>query len=164
MTKEIKLSHGKTAIVDNDWHDYLSQWKWRANFSGWKWYAFRNEGGKIVKMHRVIMGVTDRNIQVDHINGKSLDNRRANLRLCTMAENQRNRGPAKSNTSGFKGVYWDTRAGKWHAHITVNNKKTNLGLYADSIDAARAYNAAATKWHGPFAYLNPIPSPRARND
>lgn len=93
---------------------------------------------------------------IDHINGSRSDNRIANLRLATPAENARNRRLQCNNSSGFKGVSWDAEAKKWKAHIKTGGVKVNLGRFEDRSDAARAYNAAARDAFGDFAWLNQV--------
>ncbi|WP_341520726.1 HNH endonuclease [Pseudomonas sp. G.S.17] len=90
---------------------------------------------------------------VDHINGDGLDNRRANLRVCTNAENLRNRKMHLNNRSGFKGVYFDdSRRGKpWRAQITAHGKKHRLGRFDTAEEASAAYRKAAPHMHGEFA-------------
>ncbi len=94
--------------------------------------------------------------QVDHINGNPLDNRRENLRICENAENNRNKGLTKASTSGYKGVSLYKRSGTWRAYIVTNYKQKHLGTFDNPIDAAKAYNVAAIKFHGEFARLNDI--------
>ena len=89
-------------------------------------------------------------------NGNGLDNRKANLRICSNSQNQANRGVGKNNTSGFKGVWFDNRVLRWRAAIQVLKKRIQLGKFDLKEDAARAYNKAATKYFGEFALLNRI--------
>jgi hypothetical protein len=92
---------------------------------------------------------------VDHINTDSLDNRRANLRLATHSQNSCNSRRDKSNTySRFRGVSFSKRKQKFFAAIRANGKKTWLGYFKTEIDAARAYDEAAKKYHEEFARLN----------
>jgi hypothetical protein len=104
-------------------------------------------------MHRYILGVTDRNLYVDHINHDGLDNRRDNLRVCTLAENLRNQ---RAKAGRFKGVsFYSKRIAKpWAAFIQENGKRKNLGYFATEIEAAQAYDKAATVNYGEFAALN----------
>jgi hypothetical protein len=92
---------------------------------------------------------------VDHINHNGLDNRKANLRFATRAENNRNvRCLKKNKSSRYRGVYHDKKYKKWRAHISVNNKKRHLGYFKDEKEAARAYDNAARKYYKEFAILN----------
>jgi hypothetical protein len=80
-----------------------------------------------------------------------LDNRRANLRLCTQAENNQNLGIRSDNTSGLKGVSLDKRCNRWHAEIQCSGKRKFLGYFATPQEAHIAYQAAATQMFGKFA-------------
>jgi len=105
-------------------------------------------------MHREVLKVPD-NMLVDHINHKGLDNRKANLREATHSENRYNRAkPSNPAQSKYKGVYWRKRNRKWQAQINFNKKRIYLGTFSDEIEAAKAYDRAARKYHGQFAYLN----------
>lgn len=148
--KQIELTRGKVALVDDDVFDYMSQWTWCTVKSGNKFYAF--SGGGIL-MHRIITEAPD-DMFVDHINGNGLDNRRKNLRICTPAENTANRKKNKNNTSGFKGVYWRSKKRLFEASIRKDKKYHYLGYFELAIDAALAYDAAAKKLFGEFALLN----------
>jgi hypothetical protein len=159
VTREIQLTRGKVALVDDEDFDWLNQWKWYAQpnvFAGKKAYAQRtqyisSENKVGVMMHRLIMGAT-RGLEVDHINGDGLDNRRCNLRLCTRTENARNLRKSKANTSGYKGVskYFN----KWQARLETNGKQVFVGLFPTIEEAARAYDAKAKELFGEFAGLN----------
>ena len=152
--KEICLTKGKIALVNDFDFERLNQWKWYADRIKNKVYAARKNPKKIY-MHREILKV--KNFQyVDHINGNGLDNRRENLRICTNSQNGQNRGKNKNNTSGFKGVCFHARTQTWIASIWVNRQRVHLGYFKGSIDAAIAYNEAAVKYHGKFAFLNEI--------
>lgn len=108
-------------------------------------------------MHKEIMPPTTD--EVDHINGNKLDNRKHNLRVCTHAENTKNRSPNKNpGNSRFKGVDFQKRSGTWRARITVNYRKIYLGDFRTEVDAAIAYNGAAMKYHGRYKKLNEIPA------
>lgn len=90
---------------------------------------------------------------VDHRNGIRDDNSFDNLRIATNSQNQANTGPQVNNTSGFKGVSWQSSRGKWIAMITVNGKAKNLGRYDSVVDAAKAYKRAAIEAWGEFAFV-----------
>lgn len=94
-------------------------------------------------------------LKVDHINRDPFDNRRSNLRLCTTSQNNMNRPPKNGSRSMFKGISFDIRANKWRVQIK-KNRVIHIGLFVDELDAAKAYNKAAKKYHGEFAWLNPV--------
>jgi len=91
---------------------------------------------------------------VDHINGDGLDNRRANLRLATPSQNNCNK-PGFNKSSKYKGVSrTDLKKKQWRAVIHYNNEMIHLGRFCNEVAAAKAYDKAAKKYHGEFAYLN----------
>ena len=103
------------------------------------------------------MGVTNPKIEVDHNPDQSgLNNQKHNLRLVTRQQNMSNQKLSVKNTSGYKGVVWCKPLQKWQAHIKVNYKTKHLGYFTDVLDAARAYNQAASKLFGEFAQINKI--------
>lgn len=157
--KEIQLTQGKVALVDDEDFDFLNRWKWYATRIGKTFYAVRSErigrSNKRVCMHRAILQ-SQSGIMVDHKNGDGLDNRRSNLRNCSKVENQRNQGIRQDNQSGFKGVCWENGKQKWRADISIYRRRKFLGHYATKEEAAIAYNKAALVWHGDFARLNQI--------
>lgn len=111
-------------------------------------------GGKKDLLHRVLMKVSQSDIHVDHRNRQRNDCRRANLRLATLTENNRNHGRHKDNTSGFIGVSFVKSRNKWQAGIGLNGTRKALGRYETAEDAARAYDRAARLYYGEFANLN----------
>lgn len=157
--KQIALTQSHFAIVDSQDFEYLSQWKWCAQTkkSG-KVYAAAWVGGKMVLMHRFILGITDFKVKVDHRNGNSLDNRRRNLRQSSNSENMMNRGAASHNKTGYKGVL--KCAGRnskpFKAQIGYNSSTIYLGYFETAREAALAYNVKAVELHGEFALLNEI--------
>ncbi len=104
-------------------------------------------------MHREIMQPRDDRV-VDHRNCNSLDNRRANLRFATHAENMHNRRKRKNATSQYIGVFYRKDTRKWVAKIMIGRKRIQLGNFENEIDAARAYDEGAKKYHKEFARLN----------
>lgn len=159
MTKQIPLTQGLLATVDDADFEWLNQWKWYAAKIGKTFYAVRADGKfpfrKHIYMHTEIMS-TPKGMKTDHRDHDGLNNTRVNLRNCTHAQNQQNRDRLPNNTSGYKGVSWNK--GKWQAHISVDNKLIGLGRFSDVKDAARAYNEAAKNFYGEFALLNVIPN------
>lgn len=152
--KEIRLTQGRVTIVDDDTYEYLSQFSWHFMGSG---YAARDtsqkDGKKLVLMHREIMHAPD-GVVVDHINHDSLDNRKANLRLCTHAQNIQNMKTPRSNTSGYKGVYLNKASRKWQAYIRKNGVFYHLGLFSTAEEAAHTYDKKARELFGEFANTN----------
>lgn len=108
--------------------------------------------GKLYLTHTLIFIILHgyRPEQVDHINGDVLDNRACNLRACTHAENQRNKGLTTANKSGYKGVWFNTRKQRWIAEIWVNKQKHYLGSSTNIDEAAEMYRKAAGLYHGEF--------------
>lgn len=150
---EIALVKNKgICLVDNDSFDLLKGKNWCLSSRG---YAQCSENGKTIFMHRLILN-PDGKLHVDHINGNKLDNRKINLRICSHAENIRNRGKHKKKSSKFKGVWFFVRAKKWKASIYFNSKNIYLGTFLNEVDAALTYNEAAIKYHGKFARLNEV--------
>ena len=150
MSETIQLTQNKVTIVDDEDYTALSQHKWFAHKRGNNFYAVRRPG---IRMHREITKVTP-GLQIDHINHDSLDNRKCNLRICNTAQNRWNSLPRKNNKSGFKGVTWQEEAKKWQARIQKNGCPEYLGLYFCIVKAAKAYDIAARRLFGEFAYLN----------
>lgn len=109
--------------------------------------------GKMKQFHRLIMRVDD-GMQVDHINGNTLDNRKENLRICSGIENSWNQKKHKRNKSGYKGVYWYPHSSKWRVQIGYKGKHIHLGTFSDVVEAAKVYDNAAKKYFGKFARTN----------
>ena len=157
MPKQIELTQGKVAIVDDEDFEWLNQWKWYAVRRGTIWYAVRTKRlpkRRIIYMHRIIMEPPV-DLQIDHQNMDGLDNRRCNLRICTRSQNLMNSKKCHlDHTSRFKGIYWNKRDKKWHARI--GHKGHHIGYFDDELEAAKAYNKIAFKLFGEFARLNVI--------
>jgi hypothetical protein len=150
--KKLELTQDEVALIDDSDYEALSKFKWTLLKRKKLKHAYRTNKGQTVHLHRFIMGLEkgDKR-QVDHINGNGLDNRRENLRVCTIRENQFNRGRNKNNTSGYKGVIWNKQAHKWQARIHIPKQK-HLGYFNEAKDAANAYKEAAKLYQGNFAY------------
>lgn len=157
--KEIPLTKGYVALVDDEDYDDLSQYNWHALVStSGPVYAVRNmrlPNGKRTRilMHRQIMGVSG-DVQLDHINRNGCDNRRENLRIASARVNSLNRKQFKNNTTGYRGVYLDRRINKWDARIRVDGVLKFLGIFDTPEDAARAYDREALAANRSHAQLN----------
>lgn len=154
-------THGEfIVLIDDEDYDKIKNFKWGIKLNKFpdRFYVISHdytEGNKIIHLHRQIMNCPD-NFVVDHINHNVLDNRKSNLRICTLSENSKNRKLSKNSSSGFKGVCWDKNSKKWKAYISMDLKPIYIGLFDEKILAAIAYNDAALKYHGEFSCLNKI--------
>lgn len=160
--REIPLTQGKVAFVDDQDYDFLMQWKWRAakTTGSRTCYAARHvmlDGNRYstLYMHRAILA-PENGVQVDHINGDGLCNLRSNLRMCTLTENARNKPPFKNGSSKFKGVSWHKNIRKWMAKIRCGDNQMHLGYFDSESDAALAYNKMASEIQGDFARINVV--------
>lgn len=159
--KKIPLSRGYFALIDADMFDEFSRFTWWACVQSnprtgtTRVYAYRQADGSSFRMHRQVLGFPSRALDVDHINGDTLDNRRVNLRACSRSQNNMNARKRPNTTSRFKGVCWLSRDRRWVAQIAVGGKQTKIGYFKTEVEAARAYNAAAAANFGEFARTNP---------
>lgn len=160
--KEIKLTQSLVAFVDDTDFDYINKFKWHAIKACNNFYAGSCVGGKRgnVRMHRLILNQYDPTIHIDHKDGNGLNNQRDNIRICTHAQNQHNRGANRNSRSKYVGVAFSTRRGekRWLASIKIDNKQKSLGIFPYTAEgeilAAKARDKAAIGLYGEFARLN----------
>ena len=110
---------------------------------------------KLIRMHRLVLKINDKNTFVDHQNRCRNDNRKKNLRIATARQNSMNSSKqVGDNTSKFKGVCYHKNAQKWVAYINIDEKRVHLGIFNSEIEAAKAYDKAAVEHFGEFACTN----------
>ena len=159
--REIELSQGMIALVNDDDYGRINSSKWCvARGRQGRLVAMRtdrnDEQQRTVLMHREIIGenLIPKGFVIDHINGNPLDNRRQNLRICKRGQNTKNCKKYTNNTTGFMGVHYNIRLNKWTAKIQSNGISYWLGTFVSPMEAAMAYDEAASDLHNEFATLN----------
>lgn len=144
------LKNGNKFLFDYEDFPTVAAHKWSVEDSG---YVHTTIGGKHIRLHTLLLKVPD-GMVIDHINGNRADNRKANLRAASNAENCRNQKLNTRNTTGYKGVFFDNRRNRYSADITFNYKHIFLGYFNDPYEAALAYDRAASFYFGEYARLN----------
>lgn len=146
--KQIKLTQGFVAFVDDEDFVFLSRYKWFAKVNKDRVYAARTAGNKTKLMHRIILGVVDPLIYVDHIDGNGLNNTRTNIRTCSNAQNQWNTGKWKKGENKFKGI--NRCRNRFRARISVDGKRYLIGTFDTEEQASEAYELAVKHYRGEF--------------
>ena len=155
--KIIPLTKGKETIVDDEDYPELSKWKWSYCNNGyalrmWNLNEKRLNGThkqKGMYLHNQILGKHEGH--TDHINRNKLDNRKENLRICEPTQNNANRGKARHNTSGFKGIWFRKSDGLWYAQAGRHSERPSAKTPEE---AAEKYDELAVKKWGKFALTN----------
>lgn len=156
---EITTASGIKIIADANDYPVLKNHSWCISKTG---YAVASIGKKVTKLHRYLLGITDKRFIVDHKNGNPLDNRRNNLRICNAQENARNCKASKSNLTGVLGVSFIKKSGRYRARIMVDRKEIRLGNFKTLEEAKKAREAAELKYFGEYApYASRDNEPRA---
>ena len=145
---------GEPFWFDKEDYNLVKKYCWHYDSSG---YVVHKDDDGNLYLHRLVMGITDVNIQVDHIShppkpNHKVDNRKVNLRLVTNQQNQMNNAIGKNNTSGKTGVSWDKARMKWEAYIWFDRQKIHLGRFANKEDAIIAGKEAEKKYFGEYRY------------
>jgi hypothetical protein len=154
--KEIPLTKGQVALVDDEDYEMLDRYKWQASYDPKlrSYYAIRKTSvnpRKNIRMHRVILSVPF-GLYVDHRNHNTLDNTRANLRVCTRSQNAANMVKILGGLSDYKGVKKEGQ--RWVSTININGKHLHLGCFGTEEEAAFSYDEAAVHYFGEFARTN----------
>jgi hypothetical protein len=147
--------HGGHTLIDDDDLALVLEHKWCINQKEQgKRTSYVRRTTDSLKLHQLIMGEVPEGMVIDHVNGDGLDNRRANLRFCTHAQNRQNQSKRIDGASPFKGVGWVEDRKKWRAFIKVEGRQKTLGYFDREEEAALAYDSEAREIFGDFARLN----------
>jgi hypothetical protein len=161
--KEITLTKGYIALVDEEDFDELSKFKWHVKIGRHTFYARRstlineNRPTSSILMARQVLRMVDPTCFIDHIDHNGLNNQKSNLRICTHQQNMANNSSRKNSSSKYIGVYfesWSKRKKKWRANISVNKKHINIGLFFTEEEAAIARDKFVIKNGLDFYRLN----------
>lgn len=154
--RTIRLLHqSMDALVDDDDFEFLLHWEWRY-LNGYV-SAWCRDTSSTLYIHRVILiraGFDLTNLEGEHRDRDRLNNQKYNLRVATSSQNKINMALHTRNVSGFKGVYFNRQHMKWQAQISFQSKRRYLGLFESAEEAAKAYDRAAKRLFGEFAFLN----------
>lgn len=156
--KLIPLTQGKSAKVDDEDFDWLSQYLWyyvdycdRAvrdeMFLGKKFRIFMHNA--IAEKHGLVFSP-----ELDHKDRDGINNQKENFRSATRSQQAMNQGVRVDSKTGYRGVSWHKKAGKWRAYIFQGGKQIHLGMFVEKVDAAKAYDREAIRVFGEFAVLN----------
>lgn len=156
--KTIDIKNNVVLIDDED-YERVIQYHWYVRQRHKIIYvekSYWNEGkAKHQSLHRFILNALPGQY-IDHINGNGLDNRRSNIRFCTIEQNQQNRKKESGTKNRYKGTWFDLSRNKWRARIEAKGVRHFLGSFITEYEAAIAYNRAAKIYHGEFARLNMV--------
>lgn len=148
---------GNQFYFDLEDYELIKSYYWMVNANGYVEANVAGQDGKGILLHRLIMGVNNntwKEVQVDHIHGKSSrnDNRKSNLRRATFSQNGMNKALQSNNTSGVAGVSWQKKRNKWRARIKIDGKEKYLGEFVNFEDAVKARKEAEKQYFGEYAY------------
>lgn len=154
LSKEYGIGYAsntnKPFYFDLDDYDKIKDYCWRENRTSG--YIITNTYNNVsLGIHRLIMDCP-KEMVVDHINHNRIDNRKVNLRICTVQQNNFNLLTKSTNTSGHTGVSWSKSVQKWHCYIGVNGERINLGCFDDINEAIKVRKEAGIKYFGEFNY------------
>lgn len=152
--KEVNLTNGLKALVDDEDYERVIKYRWRAVKSLYTFYAHSgcHQNNNVEDLASYVKGTPPKGMTYDHIDGNGLNNQKENLRLATKSQNQANARKRKDNTSGFKGVIPSGR--KWRAQISYLGNKICIGTFLTAEEAAKGYDIKAKELFGEFASLN----------
>lgn len=153
---EFVLSDGTITLIDAEDLARVSAYTWclsKTKCGQIRAFRHKSKDNPYWLLHRFILSAPD-GVVIDHKDGDTLNNTKSNLRICTQAENSRNRRRSKRNVSGYKGVIYEARINRWRAQIAYDGRAVVIGRYKTAERAARAYDRIARLCHGDFARTN----------
>jgi len=160
--KEIQLTQGQVALIDDDDFESVSKHKWYAKKNNVKckivYYACTNItlNGKrnTIRMHQFILGKAPNGKEIDHANGITLDNQRDNIRFCTRQQNRYNSMGSPYSVTKCKGVTYNEKSKMYRVRVNRDGKRVHVGCFAILEEAVAMYDIYALRYQGEFAYLN----------
>jgi len=147
-------TNGKEFYFDLEDYNLIKGYCWNLSDYGYVVTSLNLTGIPNIRMHRLVMKVTENKYMVDHIHHILHDNRKSELRIVTRSQNGMNKALAKNNTSGVKGVYWDKTSEYWRPFIVIDKKQTLLGKFDKFEDAVKVRKEAEEKYQGEYSYDN----------
>lgn len=146
----------QTILIDDEDLDLVNQYSWCLSPKRDTFYVITTlyNPKRTVRLHRLLMGIEDPKLIVDHIDGNPLNNQKGNLRIVSNIENGGNAQARKGGSSKYKGVTFDKQYDKWRAGIVIDGKRRCLGRHQKEVDAALAYDAAARIYFGEYGTYN----------
>lgn len=156
--KIIKITQGFEAIIDDDDFEKFGKFKYHISKGKYAMRALPRTNGekrnKRIKLHQDIIGKKE-GFVIDHINGNGLDNRKCNLRHCTISQNEMNSPAQRNKTGKYKGVYKTSgKCSTFFSTIFRDGKVYRIGSFRDELSAAKAYDLKAKELFGEFAKTN----------
>lgn len=150
--REIVLTRGAVAIIDEKDYEEVSKFKWcyDGRYASRGLYDRSTKKRSMQRLHTFLMN-TPKGMNVDHINGNKLDNRRSNLRICSHNQNLWNYGKHRDNGTGYKGVILDKRYSRYQARIQVNKITYSSPWFDTPEEAHKAYKQLSKTHHGEYS-------------
>lgn len=142
-------SNKKEFWFDLDDYERIKMHCWYANNQG---YVQSRINKKIIGLHRFVLNVDNPNVIVDHIGHVLHDNRKINLRIVDISQNQMNKKRLSNNKSGTTGVSFHKQSKKWRAYIDCRGEQIYLGVFSKKKDAILSRRDAESKLHGNYSY------------